>query len=249
MGNGNLLKTDGHISREMDLNGKHAVIDFPDPKECPTCHSLISAHFLFIKVDDSNKKPLKTDEQYWFVYAGFYCDRCFTPFVVEYLVAPDSDTSRSGVIRYTLKATVLGVAPFRPIKPDWPSRIETMFPEFCLIYRQASDAEYHGLSELLGPGYRKALEFLIKTYLIAIFPDDEPAISKKPLGNCIDEYIDDHRIKTLAKKSVWIGNDLTHFIQNRPDTGVEELKLLIRATVNFIESDLIFRYAQSIPKI
>lgn len=75
-------------------------------------------------------------------------------------------------------------------------------------------------------GYRKSLEFLIKDYAIAFHPDKETDIVKSQLSPCINEYIDNKRIKSLATASAWIGNDETHYTRKHEDYNVEHLKLL-----------------------
>jgi hypothetical protein len=46
-----------------------------------------------------------------------------------------------------------------------PAELKAISPDFCAIYNEAHKAEQLGLSLVSGPGYRKALEFLIKDYL------------------------------------------------------------------------------------
>jgi hypothetical protein len=44
--------------------------------------------------------------------------------------------------------------------------ISKVSPDFCAIYEEAFKAEQYSLLLVAGPGYRKALEFLIKDYII-----------------------------------------------------------------------------------
>jgi hypothetical protein len=60
-----------------------------------------------------------------------------------------------------------------------------------VIYTQAHAAEALELTEICGVGYRKALEFLIKDYLITKKPEKSDDIRKMLLGGCIDSYVDD----------------------------------------------------------
>ena len=107
-------------------------------------------------------------------------------------------------------------------------------------------AENMGLSEICGLGYRKALEFLIKDYGILFHPDDEEKIKNMALSPCINTYIDNPRIKTLATASAWIGNDETHYVRKHEDYNLEHLKIFISATVSFINSELSYLKAEQL---
>ena len=87
-------------------------------------------------------------------------------------------------------------------------------------------------------GYRKALEFLIKDYAISLKSNESDKISKMTLSQVIDEFIDNKKIKTLARASAWIGNDETHYQRKHENYDVNHLKSFIQATVSTIDSDL-----------
>ncbi|RKR08276.1 uncharacterized protein DUF4145 [Flavobacterium sp. 81] len=110
---------------------------------------------------------------------------------------------------------------------------------FNIIYNQAFTAEQQGLDEICGVGYRKALEFLIKEYAIKNNPEKKDAIEKKLLGSCIAEHVDDTRIKAVAKRAVWLGNDETHYIKKWEGKNLEDLKKLIELTVHWIEMEVL----------
>lgn len=126
-------------------------------------------------------------------------------------------------------------------KANFSIEIEDASPSFIEIYNQALAAESHELNEMAGIGLRKALEFLIKDYLIAEKPENEEEIKKKLLGKVIKEYVDDPRLKTSAELAAWLGNDETHYVRKWVDHDIEDLKDLIRLSVNWIESNLIQR--------
>lgn len=54
--------------------------------------------------------------------------------------------------------------------------------QFVKIYGEAEFAENESLGEICGVGYRKALEFLIKDFLIKKFPKQKDEIKDKFLG-------------------------------------------------------------------
>lgn len=120
---------------------------------------------------------------------------------------------------------------------DFTETIEEISKDFVLIYNQAFAAEQQNLDEICGVGYRKSLEFLIKDYLIKKTPADTDKIEKKLLGPCISELVDDSRIKSVAKRAVWLGNDETHYIKKWEGKNLEDLKKLIDLTVHWIEME------------
>ena len=104
-----------------------------------------------------------------------------------------------------------------------------------MIYNQAFAAEQQNLTEICGVGYRKALEFLIKDFAIKNTPDKKEEIEKKLLGKCIADYIDDNRIKSVAKRAVWLGNDETHYVRKWEGKNLSDMKKLIDLTQHWIE--------------
>lgn len=114
--------------------------------------------------------------------------------------------------------------------------IQEISPQFIEIYNQSFQAEQFGLSLIIGPGYRKSLEYLIKDYAImnASSDIDKENIRKSLLGNVIKKFIDDERIKRIAERATWLGNDETHFYRKWADKDITDLKLLISMTTEWI---------------
>jgi len=109
--------------------------------------------------------------------------------------------------------------------------------DFSIIYNEAFSAEQENLNEICGVGYRKALEFLIKDYVIQKNENEKEKILKMKLGNCIKTYVSDQRIKTVAKRAAWLGNDETHYIRKWETKNLQDLKKLIELTVHWIEME------------
>lgn len=118
--------------------------------------------------------------------------------------------------------------------------ITSVSNQFTSIYNQAYHAEQVGLDQICGVGYRKAIEFLIKDYLLLKITDDNQKenIKNKFLGNCIQEDVQDTNIKEVAKRAVWLGNDETHYVRHWEDKDVQYLKKLIDLTVRWIENEI-----------
>jgi len=120
----------------------------------------------------------------------------------------------------------------------FPDSIEKISKVFSQIYNQAKIAEENGLNQICGAGYRRALEFLVKDYLIGKFPDKKEQIIKKLLGEAI-KMIDDSRIKKCAERATWLGNDETHYYRKWEEKDLNDLKILIKLTVNWMDSDML----------
>lgn len=118
--------------------------------------------------------------------------------------------------------------------------INSISPQFVSIYNQAYHAEQTNLDQICGVGYRKALEFLIKDYLISKEIDEQikENIKKKFLNNCIQDYVQNDNIKNVAKRAVWLGNDETHYVRVWANKDVNNLKQLIDLTVRWIENEV-----------
>ena len=122
-------------------------------------------------------------------------------------------------------------------KKEFSEIIETISPQFSIIYNQAYFAEQNNLNQITGVGYRKALEFLIKDYAIKNNPPEEESIKKELLMQVITKYIDDSKIKDVAKRAVWLGNDETHYIRKWEDKDLSFLTKLIDLTIHWIEAE------------
>jgi hypothetical protein len=120
-----------------------------------------------------------------------------------------------------------------------PPELQTISPDFCSIYNEAHKAEGHGLLLVSGPGYRKALEFLVKDYLTSLQTTDEAKkeIADMPLMACIKKYVSDTRTRTTAERATWLGNDETHYIRKWEDKDLADMKSLIQLTCYWIQSE------------
>ena len=127
-----------------------------------------------------------------------------------------------------------------PEKKNFSEFIMDVSSEFVNIYNQAYCAEQLSLDQVCGVGYRKALEFLIKDYLISREKDAAKveSIKKKFINNCIQDDVTDGRIKEVAKRAVWLGNDETHYVRKWVDKDVSDLKHLIDLTIRWIENEI-----------
>ena len=118
--------------------------------------------------------------------------------------------------------------------------VSSISQDFIKIFNQSEIAEQQRLMEICGTGFRRSLEFLIKDYAIKITSGKEDEIKKMLLGNCIETFIDDKKIKAIAKRAAWIGNDETHYERRWLDKNLADLKRLIELTVHYIEMEQLY---------
>ena len=155
----------------------------------------------------------------------FRCPRqeCECYFIVRYIIPP---TSKQFTLSECVPLTV------ETSKSD--DIVQRISPDFALVYREAEEAELRNLKLVCGPGYRKALEFLIKDYVIKLNPDKAEEIKKLLLGKCISEFVKNDKVKEVAARAVWLGNDETHYLRKWVDKDLQDLKNLIALTVHWI---------------
>lgn len=167
------------------------------------------------------------------IFLCFQCPACKEIIIGKY----DS----SGNV-YTLAPQTLGHPSCYPEKSFIPQNFSELLnklsPNFSILYNQAAKAEHYGCEEIAGVGYRKALEFLIKDFVISQYPKEADSIRKTLLGKVIQDKIESKKIKAIAQRAVWLGNDETHYERKWIDKDLHDLKALISITAYFIESEL-----------
>ncbi|GGN67678.1 DUF4145 domain-containing protein [Oceanobacillus indicireducens] len=127
--------------------------------------------------------------------------------------------------------------PVKPTNKVFEEEVEEVSPNFVEIYNQSYHSEQMELHLISGIGYRKALEFLVKDYLIYLKPEDKEEILNEQLSPCIN-MLDNHTIKEIARRASWLGNDEAHYLRKWEDKDIEDLKKLIEVTVYFIAMDI-----------
>lgn len=133
------------------------------------------------------------------------------------------------------KFKLMRLKPTEPKIDEFGETIAAVSPSFIEIYGQALTAEAHNLDQLAGMGLRKAFEFLVKDFARSNNRDRSDEILAMPLGAVINEFIDDPKLKDIAKRVTWLGNDETHYVRKWADLDVTHLKQAIRVAVLGIE--------------
>jgi hypothetical protein len=209
----------------LDLGDTREYID-RHPDQCPLCHHKIAPQLIFPR-----KAPgLVYDSVLQVVYV---CpnDQCQELFIA-YFTYPSYQNDPNGAA-YRLMTS-------RPVAPrtiSFSQFVQDTSPAFCNIYNEAHTAEELHLTQVCGVCYRKALEFLIKDYLIKISPDNEAGIKSTYLGPCINNYVTDEKTKQVAKRATWLGNDETHYERRWIGKDLAALKSLIDLVIHWIEAE------------
>lgn len=186
------------------------------PNECPFCHKTISPNYLY---GHRNQEIMEV-----------------------VLICPNQNCRRSFIGYYNNVQNKFfdfngNVSIGNLVNKEFSEAINSISENFESIYNQAYSAEQYGLTEICGVGFRKALEYLIKDYIIKNNSSDADVVRRKFLGACISEYVDDERIKTVARRAVWLGNDETHYTRRWDDRDLNDLKKLIDLTIHWIEME------------
>src|SRR5579872_1051581 len=170
----------------------HSLKIDTDPDSCPLCHCAI--------------EPVDVGWE-------FLADQCSPQVIERVLRCPKKDCQRLFIARYEQYppgSNVFELAECVPAKlldPEFPAELREISPDYCDIYAEAHQAEQLGLLLVAGPGYRKALEFLVKDYVSRLHPEAKEEIDHMPLAACINKYVTDGRLRVVAERAVWLGND------------------------------------------
>lgn len=200
------------------------------PDTCPLCH-----HGVEPKQFDAAILTGTTDSPATWLEIIYQCARhtCARFFIGRY-----SRTHSSGPLA-TREFRLKSVVPKNFVAPSIASEVVKVSTAFQKIYSQSAAAEAQGLDAIAGVGYRKSLEFLVKDYCITEHPNDADAIKKEFLGKCIETRVSDTGIKECAKRAAWLGNDETHYVRRWEDKDINDLKILIELTMNWIRSSVL----------
>jgi len=203
---------------------------FEIPDRCPICHRSIAPVPVAVTCHRLGELA-----QAAFRCADMRCDRVFVA-LYDWVDAKHL---------YALRKT----EPVYPETRSFDASVTRLSPMFEAIYNQALAAESAGLREVCGCGYRRALEFLVKDYLIASCPDNADAIKRELLGTCIGKRVADARLKECAERAAWLGNDETHYERRWSGTDLQDLKALIDLALHWVGSEVLHQeYLARMPK-
>ena len=216
-----------------------ATVEIDEPEICPMCKHSLKPSVLY-------KCLFHTDDDNTFFYSVYFCTKCHEIFICKFSNVSKTDASSGG---YAYKFNKLdNISPNIIEKINFDKCINEISPDFVNIYNQSFKAEHLKLDQISGIGYRKALEFLIKDFLIKHECKDESKVKSTALGCCIDTMIDNPQLKTVASRATWLGNDQTHYEQKYTDNDISDLKKLITLSVHWISMICLTDEAELIEK-
>lgn len=201
------------------------------PDVCPQCHHALNPKIL---KGSLSGELVKNDTR---LEIAFKCTNlsCQSMFIGQYRRTKRDKHSGKPQGEFTFqKAVPLAYKP-----PDIIPEVAEMSPSFRTIYEQACAAESHGLDEISGVGYRKALEFLIKDFCIHRNAEDKDEIKSSSLSVVINKYVDDFNLKNCAQRAAWLGNDETHYVRKWEDKDIKDLKILINLSCIWVQSNIL----------
>jgi len=206
-------------------------IEVEEVGECPLCNTATSPTFIngYLIGSKENMIPITA-------FVILYCSRCKQLYTAKYHFIDGLSNS-----------ILIEIYPRHLSHVKFSDNINNLSPEFVSLYSQAAEAENNSsTSGLAGLGYRKAIEFLIKDYLIKLKNQDKNTIIQLELGKCVSKLSDD--LQDIAKASVWLGNDETHYFRKNPDFSITDLKEFINCLVFDIEREYVRIKAKQLTK-
>jgi hypothetical protein len=214
-----------NIMRLITVQNHAYSVEVPDA--CPICHRHSEIQTV---IADNVDNSVSVQATFRCAYAG-----CKQFFFCYY--GPKGSTA------------LLAVRPVKSNTTIFSEAVVKLSATFVSVFQEAEEASQLGLNQIAGPGYRKAFEFLIKDYAKSLAPNHAADIESKFSGVVVVEYIKDPRIQAVAKRSLWLGNDETHYLRKWTEHDVTDLVNLIKLTANWIEIDHLSKdYVENMPE-
>lgn len=197
------------MKKNIPLNSISYPVEYPS--KCPICHHYGDIAFV---------NSFQTKEGVQIIYQCPF-QECRSYFI--------------GFYGEPRKESLLKLLPTKPDITQFPEVITEISPMFISIFTEAETARQLGLDQIAGAGLRKAFEFLIKDYAKVLSPEKSKDIEVAYSGNVVKEFIADKRIQAVAERTLWLGNDETHYLRKWEKHDLNDLLNLIKITVSWIE--------------
>jgi hypothetical protein len=215
---------EAHMGITLNVLGAGIVMINERTDKCPICKNSVTATAV---TGRAFRGFYGADLEVVYVCPNTSCSEYFISYYRKFV------TPSGGTLEYIL----MGSKPSEIASIEISDLVQKLSPSFYMIYDEAFKADKYGLKEICGVGYRKAFEFLIKDYLIKKSPGLETEIKRSALGACIENRVADERIKQIAKRTAWLGNDETHYERKWINKDLNDLKTLINITLHWIEME------------
>jgi len=189
---------------------------------CPSCNRGTETHFLFGYCNNLN------DETTIFFRCNF--NDCLS--LIKTYYKEDLDDFSNTILAFEDYDV-----PFKD-QVEIPKEIRNISPEFIDIYTESYAAFQFNLLKISGAGFRKSFEYLIKDFLIHHEGIDPKLIDSSPLSQCIDNHIQNEKIKDISKRTAWLGNDHVHYKKVWNEKDINHLLKLIEIVMHFISYEI-----------
>ena len=217
------------MQTKFELCTGNSETSFDYPETCPICKTSIFPSIIY----NAEKKSFDS----FLMIVIFSCPKCQDIFAGNYVLT-------DAYMGYDSELKSLSPTAYAP--KEFEQAINDISPKFVKIYNQASHAESLELDKICGMGYRKSLEFLVKDFACIEKPEDKDKIQTMPLLQCINAYIENEHLKSLAIAAVWLGNDETHYSRKHIDYDIASLKNFIQGIVLQISLDFIIKESKKL---
>lgn len=207
-----------------NTDGKKTSCKVPDIEYCPHCSCQYQAEYFESTIirEESKIKCLEV---------AFQCRYCEHLFIARYKRQKDRKH----------KLILLGPVT-TSVHFHEDNVLQLISPNFIKIYNESLIAYRSGLNNICGAGFRKAIEYLVKDYLIYNKISSNEKIIKLTLSQAIDK-IDLPKIKNLFRLSTWIGNDFVHYHSKLDNYSIDELINFIETVIHEINAEHIYQIA------
>lgn len=132
---------------------------------------------------------------------------------------------------------LIKVSPMEIKEKNYSPEIKEVSPRFVHLFNQLFIAEQKNIEFILGIGYRKSLEFLIKDFLVYNDPSAKEKIENASLTYCLNK-IDYKNISVVSNKVSWLGSEENIFTRKWDSKDINELKKFIEVTSSYITANI-----------
>lgn len=221
-------------------------LDVPRSTFCPCCHKVMADDVIPIMAVNNAKKDDNNDFAECYVVSVYRCSSCNNLYAIWSHHTKIEKDNYNYQENNQYNCEIKSEYPFSTNKTSFSIKINNLSSDFVEIYNQAELAENNGLDLICGMGYRKSLEFLIDAFIK--HSEHTDVISEKDLQKKIQNHLKDTKIKTLAEKATWLGNDATHIENKHPDRNVSDMKNFIIQIIKWIDFELSVEDAETIER-
>lgn len=217
---------------KMDNFGE---IDIKVQSQCPICHyHIVPKPVTNYPVEKNNPKDR---------VVVFWCSHCSHIYSVLYkdlYITPFNTVAQLKNESFQLPAVDSCYTPYRSAAPDLPETFnKPEFAKFKQAYEDLCWAKDYQIEGLVGMAYRRALEYLIKDFLISKgYISEYKDIPKENLANLILS-MDDNFVDNCSYVVNKLSNDYVHYEDEHPERNHIDIAKFFEAVLKKIGEYLV----------